>query len=251
MKLSLDNKVAIVTGSAGGIGQAYAEAIAAAGASVVVADLNLEGAKAVALGITTAGGKAIALSVDVADSASTVAMVEAAEEAFGGVDLLVNNAAIFGNMELDLLISVPEDYLTRFLNVNMLGALHCSRAVYRSMRKRGGGSIVNQSSAAAYLYAGFYGLAKAGVNSITIQLAHELGGMNIRVNAIAPGPIGTEAAHGVVPQVFLDEIISKLALKREGKVEDLTGICLYLLSDQASWVTGQIFNVDGGQIIRP
>ena len=115
---------------------------------------------------------------------------------------------------------------------------------------RGGGAIVNQSSTAAYLYAGFYGLAKAGVNSITQQLAHELGGQNIRTNAIAPGPIDTEAARNVVPDVFLKPILDGLAIKRQGQPADLVGMCLFLLSDEASWITGHIFNVDGGQIVR-
>ena len=133
----------------------------------------------------------------------------------------------------------------------MLGALNCARACHPALRARGGGAIVNQSSTAAYLYAGFYGLAKAGVNSITHQLAHELGGLGIRVNAIAPGPIDTEASRTVVPDVFLQPILDSLAIKRQGQPKDLIGMCLFLLSDDASWITGQIFNVDAGQIVRP
>jgi len=110
---------------------------------------------------------------------------------------------------------------------------------------------VNQSSTAAYLYAGFYGLAKAGVNSITQQLAHELGGDHIRINAIAPGPIDTEASRTVVPDAFMQPILAGLAIKRQGLPADLTGLCLFLLSDQASWITGHVFNVDGGQVVRP
>ena len=154
-------------------------------------------------------------------------------------------------MQIDLLLSVDWAYLQRFLAVNLLGALVCTRACYKEMRRRGGGAIVNQSSTAAYVYAGFYGLAKAGVNSLTAQLAHELGGMNIRVNAIAPGPIGTEAARSTVPKEFIDQIVGSLALKREGTPDDLVGMCRFLLSDEASWITGHVFNVDGGQILRP
>ena len=109
---------------------------------------------------------------------------------------------------------------------------------------------MNQSSTAAYLYAGFYGLAKAGVNSLTQQLAHELGGQKIRVNAIAPGPIDTEASRTVVPEEFMTPIINGLALKRMGAPDDLVGLCLFLLSDQASWITGHVFNADGGQVFR-
>jgi NAD(P)-dependent dehydrogenase (short-subunit alcohol dehydrogenase family) len=119
------------------------------------------------------------------------------------------------------------------------------------MKERGGGAIVNQSSTAAYMYAGFYGLAKAGVNSITQQLAHELGGQHIRTNAIAPGPIDTEASRTVVPEAFMKPILASLALKRQGETGDLVGMCLFLLSDEASWITGHVFNVDGGQVVRP
>jgi NAD(P)-dependent dehydrogenase (short-subunit alcohol dehydrogenase family) len=244
-------KVAIVTGSGGGIGQAYAEALAAAGASVVVADIDEENAAKVAEGIRAAAGQAEAVRVDVADPASAVAMAEATVERFGGIDYLVNNAAIFGGMQLDLLLTVDWEYLNRFLSVNMLGALNCVRACYPAMKARGGGAIVNQSSTAAYMYAGFYGLAKAGVNSITQQLAHELGGQNIRTNAIAPGPIDTEASRTVVPDAFMKPILASLALKRQGETSDLVGMCLFLLSDEASWITGHVFNVDGGQVVRP
>ncbi len=251
VRFDFTGKVAIVTGSAGGIGQAYAEALASAGASVVVADIDAAGAGAVAAGIEERGATATAVGVDVADPGSATAMAETTTERFGGIDFLVNNAAIFGTMKLDLLLTVDWEYLNRFLSVNMLGALNCVRACYPAMRARGGGAIVNQSSTAAYLYAGFYGLAKAGVNSITQQLAHELGGDQIRINAIAPGPIDTEASRTVVPDAFMQPILAGLAIKRQGLPSDLTGLCLFLLSDQASWITGHVFNVDGGQVVRP
>ena len=115
-------------------------------------------------------------------------MAERAVAELGGIDLLVNNAAIYGDMAFDLLVTVDWDYYRKFMSVNMDGALVMTRAVYGHMQARGGGAIVNQSSTAAWLYAGFYALAKVGINGLTQQLAHELGGMNIRVNAIAPGP---------------------------------------------------------------
>ena len=185
-----------------------------------------------------------------AGSETTLCTAAATVEVFGGIDHLVNNAAIFGGMQLDFLFSVDWEYFQRFMAVNMHGALLCTRAVWESMAARGGGSIVNQSSTAAWLYSGFYGLAKVGVNGITQQLAHELGGSNIRVNAIAPGPTDTEAARSTVPPNMLDEIVGGLPLKRMGTPADLVPMVLFLLSDDAAWVTGQIFNVDGGQIIR-
>lgn len=247
-----DGKVAIVTGAAGGIGEAYARALAGEGASVVVADLNAEAGEAVAKQIseTTGGDAAAFVKVDVSDPASAAAMTEFAAERFGGIDYLVNNAAIYGDMKLDFLFSVDWDYYKKFMSVNMDGALACSRAVVPHLQKRGGGAIVNQSSTAAWVYSGFYGLAKVGVNGITQQLAHELGGMGIRVNAIAPGPIDTEATKTVTPANMVADIVDGLALKRMGHTEDLVGMCLFLLSDEAGWVTGQIFNVDGGQVFR-
>ena len=244
-----DNKVAVVTGAAQGIGEAYARALAANGAATVVADLNQESGEAVVAGIEADGGTAMFVRTDVADSESATAMVQRATEAYGGVDLLVNNAAIYGEMAFDLLISVDWEYYRKFMSVNMDGALVVTRAVYSSMQQRGGGAIVNQSSTAAWLYSGFYGLAKVAVNGLTQQLAHELGGMNIRVNAIAPGPTDTEATRKQAGGAA-KELVKGLALKRMGQPEDMVGACLYLLSDDAAWVTGQILNVDGGQVFR-
>src|SRR6478609_7520160 len=225
------DKVAIVTGAGGGIGQVYAESLAREGAAVVVADINVEGAQKVADGIKGEGGNALAVRVDVSDPDSAKEMAATALSEFGGIDYLVNNAAIFGGVNLDV-------------------ALVCTRAVYRKMAKRGGGAIVNQSSTAAWLYSNFYGLAKVGINGLTQQLSRELGGMNIRINAIAPGPIDTEANRTTTPQEMVADIVKGIPLSRMGQPEDLVGMCLFLLSDQAKWITGQIFNVDGGQIIR-
>ncbi len=247
--MRFENKVAVVTGAAQGIGAAYARGLAAEGAAVVVADVNEESGANVVEEIEAGGGRAIFVHTDVSSAESAEAMAARAVEELGGIDLLVNNAAIYGAMKFDLLISVDWDYYKKFMSVNMDGALVMTRAVYPHMQARGGGSIVNQSSTAAYLYSGFYGLAKVGVNGLTQQLAHELGGMGIRVNAIAPGPTDTEATRTQAGDAA-KELVKGMALKRMGQPEDMLGACLFLLSDESAWVTGQIIAVDGGQVFR-
>ena len=248
--MRLQDKVIVVTGAAQGIGEAYARAIAAEGAAVVVADLNVEAGEQVAKEIESSGGRALFVQTDVSSHESAAAMAERVVAELGGIDGLVNNAAIYGAMQFDLLVTVDWDYYKKFMSVNMDGALVMTRAVYPHLQARGGGAIVNQSSTAAYLYSGFYGLAKVGINGLTQQLAHELGGMGIRVNAIAPGPTDTQATRTQAGDAA-KELVKGLAIKRMGQPEDMVGACLFLLSDEAAWVTGQILAVDGGQVFRP
>lgn len=249
-QMRFENKVAVVTGSGQGIGEAYAKALAAEGASVVVADLNTEQGERVAKEITAEGGNALAVPVDVADPESADAMAATTIEAFGGIDCLVNNAAIYAGMKIESLMKVDLDYYRRFFQVNLDGALIVTRACYRSMRGREGAAIVNQSSTAAWMAGGFYSIAKAGINSLTVNLAAELAHSGIRVNAIAPGPTDTSATREVVPEVYLEPLVQSLMIKRLGTPDDLAGACLFLLSEDAAWMTGQIVAVDGGQVVR-
>ncbi|MFI5318155.1 MAG: SDR family oxidoreductase [Myxococcota bacterium] len=244
-------KVAIVTGAGGGIGEGYAKGLAAAGARVVVAEINKDAGARVAREIVASGGDALALEVDVGSPESTRAMAERAVAELGGIDFLVNNAAIFGGMKLAPYIDVDWDYYTRFMNVNVNGALLCARACVPYMRKRGGGAIVNQSSTAAWMAGGFYSLAKLSLNGLTQGLARELGPKKIRVNAIAPGPTDTGALHSVVPDSFIKPMVAGLPIARVGTPSDHVPALLFLLSDAASWITGQVVNVDGGQVMRP
>jgi NAD(P)-dependent dehydrogenase (short-subunit alcohol dehydrogenase family) len=147
-------------------------------------------------------------------------------------------------------MTVDLDYYHGFMEVNLNGALIVTRACYQALAADGGGSIVNQSSTAAWMATGYYSVAKAALNSLTVSLAHELASRNVRVNAIAPGPTDTKATRSVVPEAFLDPLVQSLAIKRLGTPSDLVGACLFLLSDQAAWLTGHIVAVDGGQIVR-
>ena len=249
--MKVEGKVAIVTGAGQGIGESYAKALARAGASVVVAEINETQGRRVADEIGAARSKAKFVRVDVASPESTRALAAETINAFGGIDYLVNNAAIYHGMQIAPLITVDWAYYERFMSVNMNGALLCVRACFESMAKRGGGAIVNQSSTAAWMSIGYYGIAKLALNGITQSLARELGPMRIRVNAIAPGPTDTDATRTIVPEVILKQILAQMPLPRVGTPEDLVGTCLFLLSDASAWITGQVINVDGGQIMRP
>lgn len=246
----IDGKVAIVTGAGGGIGEAYAKGLARHGAKVVVAEIKKDNGERVAEEIRSDGGEASFVEVDVGSPESTAAMAQQVVGTWGGIDFLVNNAAIFGDMKLESLLRVDWSYYQHFMNVNMNGALLCTRACFRSMRERGGGAVVNQSSTAAWMGVGYYGLAKLGVNGLTHALSRELGAYGIRINAIAPGPTDTEAL-GKTAGAAAQHIVAGLAISRLGQPTDLVETCLFLLSDAASWLTGQIINVDGGQITRP
>jgi 3-oxoacyl-[acyl-carrier protein] reductase len=247
----IEGKVAIVTGSGGGIGEAYAQGLAAQGAKVVVAEIDKTRGEAVAAALRKSGAEALFVEVDVSSPESTKALAARTVAELGGIDFLVNNAAIFGTMKMASLLDVDWAYYRKFMDVNMDGALLCTRACAPEMAKRGGGAIVNQSSTASWMSAGYYGLAKLAINGLTGALAKELGPKKIRVNAIAPGPTDTEALRTVVPEQFKKQLVASLALPRLGTPGDLVPTCLFLLSDAAAWLTGQVINVDGGQIMRP
>lgn len=244
------DKVAIVTGAGQGIGEAYALALAAEGAAVVVAEINEESGQQVADRIVAAGGKALFVKTDVASLESAENLAAESVKAYAGIDYLINNAAIFAGMRRESLLTVDYAYYKRFMEVNMHGALIVTRAVYRHIAARGGGAIINQSSTAAYEAGNYYKIAKTGINAITIGLAKELGPLGIRINGIAPGPTDTMATQTSVPPERLRALLSNLPLRRIGKTQDIVNTCLFLLSEDASWVTGQTWCVDGGAVLK-
>jgi len=248
--------VAIVTGAGGrgnSIGRAYALGLAGAGAAVVAADLNLEGAETVAAEINASGGKAIAVKVDIADQASTLAMAQAATDAFGGIDILVNNAALMVEVVMMQVGSVALDDWNKMLGVNLNGALLCSQAVLPSMRARGGGKIVNQLSGGAFPPISLYGVSKLALYGLTVAMARQLGHEKINVNAIAPGNTMSDAGKMLTPDdsPFVKMLEASVAMRVRGQPDELVGALLLLCSPAGDWMTGQVLHVDGGWILRP
>jgi NAD(P)-dependent dehydrogenase (short-subunit alcohol dehydrogenase family) len=248
----LTDKVAVITGGAGGIGVVYAEALAEAGASVVVADVNIDAATTTAESLVAKGHDVIGVDVDVRSAESAGAMAQAAVDAFGGVDILVNNAAIMVDLPPYGLADIPVAEWDRVIDVNLRGPLLCTQAVVPAMQARGGGRIVNGLSAGAFMPGGIYGVSKFALHGLTVNLASELGGRGINVNAIAPGLVDNESGYAALPKdsPFRDAIAAAIPGKPSGPPEDLVGTLLLLCSKAGDWITGQTILVDGGWTTR-
>ena len=243
-------KCAVITGAGAGIGKTYAQALSKEGAAIVIADIDAEVGEAAAADIAAGGGKAVATVTDVADEVQVEAMVREAERAFGGVDILINNAALH-LMEYaapPTTLGLPK--WRRMLDVNVTGALACAAACRPSMRERGGGVIINQSSMAAYSAGGAYGVSKLALNALTVALASEFAPDNIRVNGIAPGLVDSAAAMALLPEDVKQRVIDGQLIKRLGRMTDLASAVLFLCSDESSFITGQTMIVDGGSTKR-
>jgi len=249
----LVGKVAVVTGGAGGIGAVFARALALEGASVVVTDLNIDGAQEVAMSIGERGGSAVAAFLDVTDPVSAQAAVTAADDTFGGVDILINSAALMAEIPFGPLLDYSLEWWDKVMNVNVRGPFVCTQAAAPSMIARGGGRIVNMVSAGAFQPTGIYGISKYSLVGLTMNLASQLGVHGITVNAIAPGLIDDEAGYRALPTgPFRDAMRAVVPLKNhiEGPPEDLVGTLLLLVTDDGAWITGQTISVDGGWIMR-
>jgi 3-oxoacyl-[acyl-carrier protein] reductase len=259
--MRLDQRVAIITGAAQGIGKAYALRFAREGAHVVVADIREDGARAVASECSGLGPAALAERVDVADEASTQALAAATVERFGRIDVLINNAAIYYDLDRS---QNTLAYFNRVLAVNLTGAWLMSRAVERTMKRQRRGKIIHQSSTAAYLgNVGMvdtedpdvpmppfhYSVAKNGLSGLTKYMAGALGPWGINVNAIAPGVTLTEATKKIVPEEMASALVMFSALRKPLQPDDLSGTAVFLASDDSNLMTGQVLVVDGGMVM--
>ena len=248
-ELELSGKRVIVTGAAGGLGRAFAEAFASAGAKVIAADIDAAGAQETARLIQAEGGHALAQAVDVTDLASAEALARAANDDFGGADVLVNNAAIYAGLQRTGFDAISEAEWDRVMSVNVKGTWIMTRAIAPLLRAAGAGAIVNVSSATVmsgspmWLH---YVSSKGAIIAMTRALARELGDDNVTVNAIAPGLTLTGASLGLVDNAA-EYGVMRGALKRAAVTGDIVGAVLFLASPHATFVTGQTLVVDGGR----
>lgn len=240
--------VVVVTGAARGLGRDYAAMFAADGARVALADVRGDDVAEAADEVVAQneGAETLGIEFDVTDVESVAAMTEAVLSRWGQIDVLINNAGIWGDLEAELLSATRPDYFDLVMGVNLRGPLLCAQSVLGSMRERGWGRIINISSMGAYMPSGVYGVSKLALNQMTFTLATELGPSGITVNAVAPGPIDNEATRTQVPDAGIEKMINGTAMKRMGTSRDLYGMLRYLVSRDADWVTGQTFLVNGG-----
>lgn len=246
---SLQNKIAIVTGAARGLGRAISLELAGRGADIVVCDVNLEGTKAVAQEVRSLGRRTLSLKVDVSKASEVSRMVERVMKEFGRIDILVNNAGICQVAPIE---ELTEEDWNKVMAVNLKGVFLCSKAVMGIMKKQRSGRIVNMGSVAGKLggisTAANYSVSKAGVICFTKALAREMAPYGITVNAVAPGVITTDMTLGITKGDF-SNYVRNIPLGTIGSPEDIAYAVAFLASDEARYITGEILDVNGGQLM--
>ena len=246
--MSLQGRVAIVTGAAQGIGRAIAETLAEAGADVVVADLDPTRSKNTVAAVEKAGRKALNLKVNVADANDTKAMAEQVIKDWGKIDILVNNAGITRD---GLLLRMKEEDWNLVLQVNLNGTFHCTKAVLQPMTKQRYGRIVNIASivgAMGNVGQANYAASKAAVIGFTKTVAREYASRNVTVNAVAPGFIDTAMTQGLAAEVK-EALQKQIPLARLGTPADIANAVRFLVSEDASYITGHVLHVNGGMLM--
>jgi NAD(P)-dependent dehydrogenase (short-subunit alcohol dehydrogenase family) len=246
----LAGRAAVITGAGGGLGERFAHGFARAGARVVVADLDAAAAERVADAVRAEGGAAVAVAVDVADEASTRALASAAADALDGIDVLVNNAAVYAGLGRTAFDEIEVADWDRVMAVNARGPWLCARACAAALRASAcGGAIVNVASATVFsgspLFA-HYVASKGALIALTRVLARELGEAGVRANAIAPGFTLTDASRELMDDAATYGV-ARAAIKRAIQPQDIVGAAIYLASDAAAMITGQTLVVDGGR----
>lgn len=247
--LDVTGRVVIITGAGQGIGREYARQLAAAGAHIVIAEANFERATAVRDEIAAVGGSALAIHTDVSDPDSVEAMVALTTDAFGRVDVLVNNAGIFTSLKMRPFEDIPLEEWERVLRVNITGCYLTARAVTPHMRERKWGRIINITSGSVplgvrnYLH---YVTSKSALIGMTNSMARELGSFGITVNAVQPGGTFTEIPRETLTEEGKARLIASQCIPREEVPMDLVGLVLFLSTEAASFITGQTIAVDGG-----
>lgn len=251
--MRLEGRVAIVTGSARGLGKTYAFCLSEEGARVVIADIL--DTRDVRQTIEERGGEALALHTDVAEEESTKEMARKTIERFGRIDILINNAAIFAGIETKPFFQISVQEWDDVIRVNLKGAFLCCKAVYPQMKKQGRGKIINVSS--GVFFKGLplflhYVASKGGIVALTRALAREVGDDGICVNAIAPGYTLSDAMkeQSIHDEEFINAVVGSRCFKRHELPEDLTGTIVFLSSDESDFITGQTIVVDGGSVLH-
>lgn len=245
---SLNEKVVLVTGAAGGLGRAFAQGFAAAGARLIVADIDQAGVEETAKMLTDSGAQAVAVKVDVTDKTSTDALAQAALDAFGRIDVLINNAAIYATLKRQPFTEIDPAEWDRVMSVNVKGSWLCSASVLPKMTKPGG-RIINIASATVFSGSPLwmhYVASKSAVIGMTRVMAREAGEHGVTVNVIAPGFTLTEASLGLIEDAA-NYGVDRGSIKRASQPEDIVGTALFLASEGAGYITGQTLVVDGGR----
>lgn len=245
--MRLEGRVAVITGSAGGLGKAFARALALEGAKLVINDIDEISGMKLQQELEQSGCQAVFVKADVTKRSEVASMMDMAVSRLGGLDILVNNAGI---MRGGLLHEMEEDRWNDVIDVHLNGAFHCSHFALKYMVKKRTGKIINISSRAALGLASHanYAAAKSGINGFTRSLALEVAPYNIMVNAISPGWTQTNMTRGF-SEAFQKERISRIPLGRIGQPEDIAPLLVFLASDESNFITGQVIYVDGGMSI--